>query len=100
MPQRLTPPDGTRPDSNQPATAVSSKRTSEQEKKLGLEKALKLYKWLVPNMDKFLSELDATYRALWTEEGVQGQVLGPTAPAGPSLLASNHISITQVTNTA
>ena len=68
---------------------LSSKRTSEQEKKLGLEKALKLYKWLVPNMDKFLSELDATYRALWmTEEGVQGQVLGPTAPAGPSLLAA------------
>jgi hypothetical protein len=84
---------------------LSRKRPSEDDLKLGLDKALRLYSWLEPNVKKFASELgevNQTYKALWIREepASQKEVLGPTLAAQGPPASTNHILQTKITNTS
>jgi hypothetical protein len=83
---------------------LSRKRPSEDELKLGLQKALKLYSWLEPNLNKFISELEVneTYKTLWKSEEVAPptNVTGPTLPLQGQPVATNHILAPKVMNTS
>jgi hypothetical protein len=46
---------------------LSGKRTSETDRKLGTEKAVRLMRWLDENMEKFERELPDRFKAVWNE---------------------------------
>lgn len=75
---------------------LSGKRTSDDEKKLALDDALKLMEWLEVNMTEFASQLRESYKSLWKPPGPVGpsrgnaQTMGPTVPAAPPE-ATNHV---------
>jgi hypothetical protein len=48
---------------------LSGKRTSDDEKKLGLEEANKLMTWLKANMSVFAGGLDEPYKTIWKGSG-------------------------------
>ncbi len=75
---------------------LSGKRTSDDEKKLALDDALKLMEWLEANMREFTSQLGEPYKSLWTPpgpvgpSGQTGPTTGPTGRAAPPQ-ATNHV---------
>lgn len=78
---------------------LSSKRTSKDEQKLGLEGALKLMSWLRENMDEFIGKLGDDDRRRWDDNfgyrPTSNEVAkGYTGPAQ----SSNHIIFEQRTH--
>jgi hypothetical protein len=78
---------------------LSGKRTSEAEKKFGLEAAKKLMQWLDINMMKFLKELPAEQKTIWNTIGATGPVANPdnlswspTTSNAPAT-SCNHIQV-------
>jgi hypothetical protein len=74
---------------------LSGKRTSDNEKKLALDDALKLMDWLEANMKDFEAQLGKPFAALWKPPGPAGPdssdklALGYTGSAAPPQ-ATNH----------
>lgn len=77
---------------------LSGQRTNEDQRKLGLAKALKLMRWLRENIAQFEKELDEPHKSQWNKKGPEGpktkeiKLRGWTGRAPPS--ATNQITDT------
>ena len=80
---------------------LSGKRTTENERKLGLKKAAKLMRWLAENIAKFESELPEPYKSRWKDIGPEGSIDVPTQHTTSNQVIevrSNNLSYIQNTS--